>query len=75
MAVVIVLYGRPGRLVSLSVYPSVWVRHVVVCLYVMAVVWAENDSCVVWFVKLGVSWLMFALLSVVDSGFVFDISY
>lgn len=47
----------------------------VVCLYVMAVVWAENDGCVVWFVKLGVSWLMFALLSVVVSGFVFDISY
>ena len=40
-----------------------------------ACVWAENDSRVVWFVKLGVSWLRFAMLSVVGSGFVPDISY
>ena len=38
-------------------------------------VWAKNDSSVVWFVNLGVSWLNFQELSVVDSGFVFDISY
>ena len=38
-------------------------------------VWAKNDSSVVWFVNLGVSWLNFRELSVVDSGFVFDISY
>lgn len=34
-------------------------------------VWAKNDSSVVWFVNLGVSWLNFRELSVVDSGFVF----
>ena len=71
-----------GRVYSLEVvsrgcvrgraYGCVWAaRAYAWCVCGRARVWAKNDSSVVWFVNLGVSWLNFRELSVVDSGFVF----
>ncbi len=69
-----------GRGVAVAVgYVVLWWRSwpcaVVLAVVGSACVWAGNDSRVVWFVNLGVSWLRFVMLSVVGSGFVSDISY
>lgn len=74
-----------GGVARVCTWACVWVCVGGACLCVVCVVgvglswllcgrarvWAKNDSSVVWFVNLGVSWLNFRELSVVDSGFVF----